>query len=245
MLSMIDKNEAAQLLSKIHIWVLVSEKLFKSVKTMYKNTELYNMVNYADIMKLFSPTVHSLKKYQLSDDYISKLITINSNTEKLMKRTIQNINYKPIDNDFIIYFTVSVANGILLSAKIASHNAFSGTEYDLPCKKVDELYHMTNSMTDKMEMLYLQRFKLDECDKHFNNDVRTVIDKCIFSICDLLSNIGLDVRTSKLYSPLIKQYTPKEVVRYIKHKLHLSDKIKLNPEYMLTTTGCIQFNEAV
>lgn len=238
--SMMDKNESAKLLAKVHIWVLVAEKLFKTLKTQFKNTELYGNINYSEVMKMFPAVVGYLKKYHESDDYISKLITINTNAENMVKRTIININYRPIDDDFVVLFTTSIANGILLSAEIATHKAFYHTEYDGHCTRINELYTATNAMTDKIESLYLGKFKIAECNKAFNNDVRAPIDNCIFGIGDMIEKIGLDIRNSTLYSPNVHQYTVEEIRTLLKERLHITDNDILDPEYTITSTGCLQ-----
>lgn len=234
-----DNVNSVALLRKLHLWILVSEKLFKSIKFQIKYSELYKNIKYNEIMKMFPPVVSALKRFQNNEDYLTKLITINSNVENFVKKTIQKINYNPIDEKFMVFFTTSVANSILLTVKIVMYNAFYKTEYDSYCSKIDALYNATNDMTDKIEYAYLIRCGISETNKIFNNDVRVPIDKCVSNIENMFAKMDMNLNAPKLVSPYVHQYTYNELVEILKERLHIDEHTKLDPDYKLTTTCCL------
>ncbi len=239
-------DKSVLLLRKIHVWILVSEKLFKSMRLPMRYSKLYQDIDikYSETMKLFTPVVGVFKRFQDNEEYLSKLMTLNANIENFVKKTIQNINYNPINSNFNIFFYTAVANSVLLSAEIVAHNAFYKTEYDSICTRLDNLYNVANEVTDKIENRYLSRYGINDTNKVFNNDVRVPIDQCIFGIEDMLNNSGMDIRNNKLYSPHVHQYTHEELVQILKERLHINEHNRLDPEYKVTTT-CVLMTKAV
>lgn len=205
------------LISRYHIWSLVIGKILHTVHSEIKRIDCYSELEFYTIITKIRETVDLLAKYQVIDGYLTKLVPINSNISSIIRKHIDEIEPKPINNELYIFIVMNILNLLMLELRISAYRSFySVLEYNDIFVALKKLYRTSNKITEKIEQIYCS--EIIHCnwdDEDLNKMIRTKIDHCVFDIIGELESNLLSITNMPIKSPHATIYTKEDIAKRI------------------------------
>ena len=226
-----------ELLKHYHIWILVIGKLVSSIRRNLRDSEVYDLyIDYGVTMTSFTEISTVLNKYQHSDKYQSKIITINSNVDITIRKYLDTFEPKPVDEELITFFKANLADLLCIELKACIYKAFYKTNLHAIYSHMQTVSKNMSALCDRIETDYCKYRECSWTDVSLNNIVRTVIDDCFHAVVKELENEGQNILYGSIRSSHGKIYSKDELMKILIDRIGpiTETMITNNP---ITTTG--------
>lgn len=223
-------------LKRLHVWVLVTEKIIRNLKIPMSQTVIYNDVDTTDLLNLYLPMVRELYEYETSNKHISQIFTINSNINSVINKYANELPHHDFQTETVLFFANKVLNNILLDMKIVIKQAFYKTTHEQLINRINHIWDKACILDKDITTRYCNAIGISEEDEEMSNDFYVKVDECYDEILEMQKKLNIHIIGTGLYSPYITPLTIEEIKKKFMEKYGKLG-LKINTAFPITTQG--------